>query len=76
MKLDVKDEESKLRQTKINLKQSFVTGQGKIKQAELEAEKDYNLLKEDVVRAEHSLEREKSYLEMAKIEKERGFDVN
>lgn len=74
--IDVKDAQSRLRECRSNLTQGYLNGQAQIEQAKAVAERDYSRLKEDVIRAENSLAKEKILLEQAIEELERGFDIN
>ena len=74
-KADVKDAESKLREAKMNLDHGYLKSLATLEQAKATHEQEYARLKEEVVRAEIQLGREKDYLTNAEADLERGFEA-
>lgn len=71
---DLKDAESKVREAKSNLDQGYRKSLAVLEQAKATHEQEYARLKEEVVRAETNLSREKDYLSNAEADLARGFD--
>lgn len=74
-KADLKDAESRLRESRANLEHGYRKSLATLEQAKAQHEQEYARLKEEVARAESSVNRERAYLANAEADLARGFDT-
>lgn len=73
-KNDVEAAESRLREAKANLTHGYEKSLATLEQAKRTHEQEYARLKEEVLRAETTVRKEKSYLENAEADLAQGFE--